>query len=104
MQEELNQFERNKVWTLVPRPKHHPIIGTKWVFRNKMNEEGIITRNKARPVAKGYNQKEGINYDEIFAPIARLEAIRILLAFASFMDFKLFQMDVRSAFLNGFIE
>ena len=104
MQDELNQFERNKVWNLVPRPKQHPIIGTKWVFRNKLDEQGAITRNKARLAAKGYNQEEGIDYDETFAPIARLEAIRILLAFASYMDFKLFQMDVKSAFLNGFIE
>ena len=104
MQEELNQFERNKVWTLVPRPKHHPIIGFKWVFRNKMNEQGIIIRNKARLVAKSYNQEEGIDYDETFAPVARLEAIRMLLAFTSFMDFKLYKMDVKSAFLNGFIE
>ena len=104
MQEELNQFERNKVWTLVPKPKHHPIIGAKWVFRNKMNEQGVITRNKARLVAKGYNQEEGIDYDETYAPVARLEAIRMLLAFASFMNFKLYQMDVKSAFLNGFIE
>ena len=69
-----------------------------------MNEQGVITRNKARLIGKGYNQEEGINYDETFFPIARLEAIRILLAFASFMDFKFFQMDVKSAFLNGFIE
>ena len=104
MQEELNQFEINKVWTLVPRPKYHPIIGTKWVFRNKMNEQGVITRNKARLVAKSYNQEECIDYNETFAPVARLEAIRMLLAFASFMDFKLYQMDVKSAFLNSFIE
>ena len=104
MQEELNQFERNKVWTLIPRLKHHPIIGTKWVFRNKMNEQGIITRNKARLVAKGYNQEEGIDYDETFAPVVRLEAIRMLLAFASFMDFKLYKMNVKSVFLNGFVE
>ena len=74
------------------------------MFRNKMNEQGVITRNKARLVAKGYNQEEGIDYDETFAPVARLEAIRMLLTFASFMDFKLYQMDVKSAFLNGFIE
>ena len=104
MQEELNQFERNKVWTLVPRPKHHPIIGAKWVFINKMNEQGVITRNKARLAAKDYNKEEDIDYDETFALIVRLEAIRMLLAFASFMDFKLYQMDVKSAFLNGFIE
>lgn len=89
---------------MVPRPKHHPIIGTRWVLRNKMNEQGVITRNKTRLVAKGYNQEEGIDYDETFTPVARLEAIRILLAFASFMDFKLFQMDVKSAFSNSFIE
>ena len=80
----------SKVWTLVPRPKHHPIIGAKWVFRNKMNDQGFITRNKTRLVAKGYNQEEDIDYDETFAPVATLEAIRMLLAFASFMDFKLY--------------
>ena len=90
MQEELNQFERNKVWTLVLRPKYHPIIGTKWLFRNKINEQGVIPRNKARLAAKGYNQEEGIDYDETFSPVVRLEAIRMLLVFASFMDFKLY--------------
>ena len=104
MQEELNQFERNKVWTLIPRPKHHPIIGAKWVFRNKMNEQGIITRNKAKLAANGYNQEEGIDYNETYASVARLEAIRMLLAYASFMNFKLYQKDVKSIFLNGFIE
>ena len=103
MQEELNQFERNDVWTLVPRPKNHIIIGTKWVFRNKKDESGVITRNKARLVAQGFNQEEGIDYDETYAPVARLEAIRMLLAYACYKDFKLFQMDVKSAFLNGFI-
>ena len=103
MQEELNQFVRNDVWTLVPQPKNQTIIGTKWVFRNKMDENGIVSRNKARLVAQGYNQQEGIDYDETFAPVARLESIRILLAYACAYDFKLFQMDVKSAFLNGFI-
>ena len=83
MQEELNQFERSQVWELVPRPSHQSIVGTKWVFKNKLDETGQITRNKARLVAKGYNQEEGIDYEETFAPVARLEAIRILLAFAS---------------------
>ena len=101
MQEELNQFERNKVWKLVERPKHHPVIGTKWVFRNKMDEDGTIVRNKARLVAKGYSQEEGIDYDETYAPVARLEAIRIFLTYAAHMKFKVFQMDVKSAFLNG---
>ncbi|GJZ63240.1 copia protein, partial [Tanacetum coccineum] len=71
------------------------IIGTKWVFRNKLDENGIVSRNKARLVAQGYNQQEGIDYDETYAPIARLESIRILLAYACALDFKLFQMDVQ---------
>ena len=100
MQEELSQFERNQVWELVPKPTHQAVIGTRWVFRNKLDEHGEIVRNKARLVAQGYNQEEGIDFDETFAPVARLEAIRMLLAFASFMKFKLFQMDVKSAFLN----
>ncbi|GKB13551.1 copia protein [Tanacetum coccineum] len=79
------------------------IIGTKWVFRNKLNENDIVSQNKARLVAQGYNQQEGIDYDETYAPIARLESIRILLAYACALDFELFQMDVKSAFLNGFI-
>ena len=104
MQEELNEFERNKVWTLVPRPKNRSVIGTKWVFRNKTDSDGIITRNKARLVAKGYSQHEGIDYDETFAPVARLEAIRIFLAYAAHKKFTVFQMDVKSAFLNGELE
>ncbi|KAH9743963.1 Integrase catalytic domain-containing protein [Citrus sinensis] len=103
MQEELNQFERNNVWELVPKPEHHSIIGTKLVFRNKMDESGVVVRNKARLVAQGYNQEEGIDFDETFAPVARLESIMILLAFACHKDFILFQMDVKSAFLNGYI-
>ncbi|GJV94616.1 retrovirus-related pol polyprotein from transposon TNT 1-94 [Tanacetum coccineum] len=103
MQEELNQFIANDVWELVPQPKNMTIIGTKWVFRNKLDENGVVSRNKARLVAQGYNQQEGIDYDETYAPVARLESIRILLAYACALDFKLFQMDVKSAFLNGFI-
>ncbi|GJT40280.1 retrovirus-related pol polyprotein from transposon TNT 1-94 [Tanacetum coccineum] len=103
MQEELNQFIANDIWELVPQPRNVTIIGTKWVFRNKLDENGIVTRNKARLVAQGYNQQEGINYDETYAPVARLESIRILLAYACALDFKLFQMDVKSVFLNGFI-
>ena len=101
MQEELAQFERNKVWQLVPHPKGKTVIGTKWVFRNKLDEQGIIIRNKARLVAQGYRQEEGIDYDETFAPVARLESIRIFLAYAAYKDFKVYQMDVKSAFLNG---
>ena len=103
MQEELNQFERSEVWELVPRPSNQSVIGTRWVFRNKIDENGIIIRNKARLVAQGFNQEKWIDYEETFAPIARLEAIRMLLAFACFKDFVLYQMDVKSAFLNDFI-
>ena len=104
MQEELNEFERNKVWQLVPRPKNRSVVGTKWVFRNKTDVDGIIIRNKAKLVAKGYSQQEGIDYDETFAPVARLEAIRMFLAYAAHKKFKVFQMDVKSAFLNGELE
>ncbi|CAN1335388.1 Retrovirus-related Pol polyprotein from transposon TNT 1-94 [Linum perenne] len=104
MQEELNQFQRSQVWDLVPCPTNKTIIGTKWVYRNKTNDKGVVIRNKARLVAQGYNQEEGIDYDETFAPVARMEAIRLLCAFASINHFILFQMDVKSAFLNGFIK
>ncbi|GJV72081.1 retrovirus-related pol polyprotein from transposon TNT 1-94 [Tanacetum coccineum] len=105
MQEELNQFIANDVWDLVPLPMtmSQSVIGTKWVFRNKLDENGIVFRNKARLVAQGYNQQEGIDYDETYTPVARLESIRILLAIVCSNDFKLYQMDVKSAFLNGFI-
>ncbi|GJY35294.1 retrovirus-related pol polyprotein from transposon TNT 1-94 [Tanacetum coccineum] len=103
MQEELNQFIANDVWELVPHPKSTKIIGTKWVYRNKLDENGIVSHNKVMLVAQGYNQQEGIDYDETYAPVSRLESIRILLAYACALDFKLFQIDVKSAFLNGFI-
>ncbi|GJY98033.1 retrovirus-related pol polyprotein from transposon TNT 1-94 [Tanacetum coccineum] len=86
--------------TLVPLSKGNIAIGSKWVFKNKKDELGIVTRNKARLVAQGYSREEGIDYDETFAPIARMEAIRIFLAFATYMNFKVFQIDVKSAFLN----
>jgi hypothetical protein len=100
MQEELNNFKRNKVWSLVSRPKQN-VVGTKWVFRNKQDEHSVVTRNKARLVAKGYAQVVGLDFEETFAPVARLDSIRILLAYAAHNSFKLFQMDVMSAFLNG---
>nr|AAS98452.2 putative polyprotein [Oryza sativa Japonica Group] len=101
MHEELNNFARNKVWTLVERPRDHNVIGTKWVFRNKQDENGLVVRNKVRLVAQGFTQVEGLDFGETFAPVARLEDIRILLTFASCFDIKLFQIDVKSAFLNG---
>jgi len=85
---------------LVERPKQN-VIGTKWVFRNKQDEHGVVTRNKVRLVAKGFTQIEGLDFGETYALIARLESIRILLAYATHHDFKLYQMDVKSAFLNG---
>ncbi|GJZ68419.1 putative ribonuclease H-like domain-containing protein [Tanacetum coccineum] len=104
MQEELLQFKLQKVWTLVDLPKGKRAIGTKWVYRNKKDERGIVVRNKARLVAQGYTQEEGIDYDEVFAPVARIEAIRLFLAYASFMGLIVYQMDVKSAFLYGTIE
>jgi hypothetical protein len=103
MHEELNNFTRNQVWTLEKPPQDARIIGTKWVFRNKQDDQGVIVRNKARLVVKGFSQVEGLDFGETFAPVARLEAISILLAYASCYDIKLYQMDVKSAFLNGFI-
>ncbi|GKB05513.1 putative ribonuclease H-like domain-containing protein [Tanacetum coccineum] len=104
MQEELLQFKLQEVWTLVDLPNGKRAIGSKWVFRNKKDERGIVIRNKARLVAQGYTQEEGIDYDEVFAPVARIEAIRLFLAYASFKDFVVYQMDVKSAFLYGKIE
>ncbi|GJR63592.1 retrovirus-related pol polyprotein from transposon TNT 1-94 [Tanacetum coccineum] len=100
MQEELNQLVANDVWELVPLPISQFVIGTKWVFRNKLDENGIVSRNKARLVAQEYNHQEGIDYDETYALVARLESIRILLAIPYANDFKLYQMDVK---VNDFI-
>ncbi|GJU66437.1 putative ribonuclease H-like domain-containing protein [Tanacetum coccineum] len=92
------------VWILVDLPHGAKVIGTKWVYRNKRDERGVVVRNKARLVAQGHRQEEGIDYDEVFAPVARIEAIRLFLAFASFMGFIVYQMDVKSAFLYGTID
>ncbi|GKA14556.1 putative ribonuclease H-like domain-containing protein [Tanacetum coccineum] len=101
----LSQVEpKKKVWTLVELPYGKRAISIKWVYRNKKDDRGIVVRNKARLVAQGYTQEEGIDYDEVFAPVARIEAIRLFLAYASFMNFIIYQMDVKSAFLYGTIE
>jgi hypothetical protein len=100
----LENFERNQVWELVDPPPGCKPIDTKWVWKNKEGEKGEVVRNKSRLVAHGFSQKEGIDYQETFAPVARLEAIRILLAFSVAKGFKLHQMDVKSAFLNGVLE
>jgi hypothetical protein len=104
MHEELVNFERNEVWELVDLPPGCKPIGTKWVWKNKEGEKGKVVRNKSRLVAQGFSQKEGIYYEDTFTPIVRLEAIRILLAFSVAKGFKLHQMDVNSAFLNGVLE
>ena len=104
MHDELLQFQRNGVWTLVPRPKGEHIIGTKWIFCNKTDEEGNVIRNKALLVAQGYSQMEGVDYDETFAPVARMEFIRLILALACQLKLKLYQMDVKTAFLNGLLK
>jgi hypothetical protein len=90
MKDEFSHFERNKVWNLVPNNQGKTIIGIRWVFRNKLDEDGKIFRNKARLVAQGYNQHKCIDYDETFASVARLEAIRILLAYDAHKNIKLF--------------
>jgi hypothetical protein len=102
--EELENFERNQVRELVDPPPGCKPIGTKWVWKNKEGEKGEVVRDKSRLVTQGYNQKEGIDYEDTFAPIADLEAIRILLGFSVAKGFKLHQMDVNSAFLNGVLE
>nr|GFC63731.1 retrovirus-related Pol polyprotein from transposon TNT 1-94 [Tanacetum cinerariifolium] len=112
MQEELDQFLRLKVWRLVPRPEGKSVIKTKWIFKNKKDESSLVIRNKARLVAVGYSQQEGIDYsqqegidyDEMFASVARIEAIRLFLAYAAHKDFAVFQMDLNTAFLNGILK
>jgi hypothetical protein len=104
MNEEIDQIEKNNTWELVPRPEDKNVIGSKWVFKNKMNEKGKVVRNKARLVYKGYAQVEGQDFDETFALVARLEAIRMFLAYSCHKNFKVYQMDVKSTFLNGDLE
>ncbi|GJT47375.1 putative ribonuclease H-like domain-containing protein, partial [Tanacetum coccineum] len=104
MQEEMQQFQFQNVWILVDLPLRKREIGTKWILKNKKDARGIVIRNKARLVAQGHRQEEGIDYDEVFALVARIEAIRLFLAYASFIGFMVYQMDVKSAFLYGKIE
>ena len=104
MEEEIEQIEKNKTWTLVPRPEEKNVIGTKWVYRNKLDENGEVTRKKERLVCKGYVQEEGIDYRETFTLVARLEGVRTLLAYSTYKGFKDYQMDVKSTFINGMKE
>jgi len=100
MHEELNQFARNEVWTLVPRSEEMNVIGTKWVFKNKIDEQGVIVRNKKRLVAKGYNQEEGIDFGETYAPVARLKAVRLLLAYACLKGVQITSNGCQKCFLE----
>jgi hypothetical protein len=104
MNEELDQIEKNDTWELVPRPKNKNVIGTKWVFRNKLNEYRQVTRNKSILVCKGYAQIEGIDFEDTFSPVARMEEIRLLFAYACSKNVKVYHMDVKSSFLNGELE
>jgi hypothetical protein len=101
MNDELDQIEKNNTWEMVHRPEGKSSIGSKWIFKNKLNEKGQVVRNKERLVCKGYAQIEGLDFDETFAPVSRLEAIKIFLAYACHKRFKFYQMDVKSYFLNG---
>jgi hypothetical protein len=98
------RLKKNQTWKLVPRPKNKNVIGTKWVYKNKMNENGEVIGNKSRLVCKGYALVEGVDYEETFAPMAILEAINMFLTFSSYKKFKVYQMDVKSTFLNGNLE
>ena len=101
MQEELGQFRLHDVWYLVCHPTNTNVIRIKWIFKNKCDKFGNILRNKARLVAQGYSQINGIDDDETFAHVARLEAIRLFLAYAAYMNFKVYQMNVKTTFLHG---
>ncbi|GJW43721.1 retrovirus-related pol polyprotein from transposon TNT 1-94 [Tanacetum coccineum] len=100
MEDELHQFERLNIWELVPRLADRNIIGVKWLWKNKTNAENIMIKNKSLLVAKGYHQEEGMDFEESFAPMDRLEAVRMFIAYATHKNFTIFQMDVKTAFLN----
>ena len=103
MQDELGQFRRNGVWDLVLRPQGVNVIGTKWVYKSKSIKQCTVTRNKARLVAQGYTHIEGVDFDETFSPVARMESVILLLGVECLLRFKLLKMDVKSAFLNGYL-
>ncbi|KAL0322226.1 UNVERIFIED_CONTAM: Retrovirus-related Pol polyprotein from transposon RE1 [Sesamum calycinum] len=104
MEEEIKMIEKNNTWELADRPKDKEVIGVKWIYKTKLNADGSIQKHKARLVAKGYSQLPGIDYTETFAPVARLDTIRALIAIAANKKWKIYQMDVKSAFLNGYID
>ncbi|GKD28818.1 retrovirus-related pol polyprotein from transposon TNT 1-94, partial [Tanacetum coccineum] len=101
MQEELHQFDRLEVWELVDKPFGKTVINLKWLWNNKKDEDNTVIHNKTRLVAKGYKQAEGIDFEESFAPVARLETVWIFVAYAAHRSFHIYQMDVKTDFLNG---
>jgi hypothetical protein len=104
MNEELYQIEKNNKWELIPRPTNKNVIGSKWVYKKNMNEQENIVRNKARLVYKGYDQIEGLDFDETFVAVEILEAIRMILSYVCHKQFKVYKMDVKSSFLNGYLK
>ncbi|BBN70029.1 transposable element gene [Prunus dulcis] len=104
MEEEIKTIEKNKRWELVDRPQDKEIIGVKWVYKTKFNHDGSIQKHKAKLVAKGYSQQSSIDYNETFAPVARLDTIRALVALAAQKKWRIYQLDVKSAFQNGELE
>ena len=104
MDDELDQIENNDTWELVPRPKKKNVIVTKWFFRSKLNKDGHVTRNKERLVCKGYTQVEVIYFEKTFAPVSRMEAIRLILAYVCSKNIKVYHMDINPSFLNGELE
>jgi hypothetical protein len=104
MQEEYDSIMRNDVWEVVPRPEGKSVVTSRWLYKIKYVADGSIEKHKARFVARGFSQIEGIDYDETFAPVARYTSIRSIMAIAAEMGWKIHQMDVKTAFLNGFIE
>ena len=103
MQEELKMIQKNDTWVLMDKPLHKKAIGVKWVYRTKQNADGSINKYKARLVVKGYAQMFGMDFSETFAPVARMDTIRLLLAVAAQKKWKVYQLDVKSAFLNGYL-
>ena len=104
MKSEMGSMYENKVWTLVDLPDGRQAIENKWIFKKKTDADGNVTVYKARLVAKGFRQVQGIDYDETFSPVAMLKSVRIMLAIAAFYDYEIWQMDVKTTFLNGFLE
>lgn len=101
MQEDLAELDRNQVWTLIPPPSYHPVIRTRWILQNKLDDVALIITNKESLVAKRFIKIEGLHYNETFTPVAHLEAIPNFLAYVAHKVFKVYQMDVKSVFLNG---